>query len=75
VALHPALPIWYTALHDPRGVKISTPDPTSLKAVLYTARRTANDPALSALMIRTSPTSPATELWIIHTANPDTSET
>jgi hypothetical protein len=64
VALHPALPIWYTALHDPRGVKISTP-----------ARRTANDPALSALMIRTSPTSPATELWIIHTANPDTSET
>lgn len=62
-------PLWYAALHEPLGIYVQTPDPTRLKAMLYSARKvvTDADPSdpISTLIIKHSPRDPKGELWII----------
>lgn len=66
-----ALELWYNALHDPQGWKLTTSDPQRMKALLYAARAKTGDPSLFTLMIRTDPANPTTGLWIIHTSSPE----
>ena len=58
--------LWYQALRQPFGVKVDTNDAERLKARLYMARKDADDPALAALMIQTSPLNPTGQLYILH---------
>ncbi len=60
------LELWYTALHDPVGLKIQTNDADRLKQKLYQARKSADDPNLSLLTVLTSPLHQQTEVWIAH---------
>ena len=60
------LEIWYVALSAPLGVVVSSPEIAIAKAKLYKVRATAQDENLMKIQIRTSPTSPSTELWLIN---------
>lgn len=60
-----SLELWYAALGSPSGVIVSVSDPEKAKMKLYDLRKEANDPDLYLLSIVTSPTAPATELWIV----------
>lgn len=62
----PLLELWYRALREPIGIKVTVTDTDRAKAKLYAARKDADDPALAALMIQTSPLNPKGEVWITH---------
>lgn len=65
---------WYTALNEPLGVWLKTPDVVQLKNHLYSARtklQAQGDRSLDHLQVRTSPQDPEGTLWI---ANPRLSE-
>lgn len=60
------LELWYAALREPIGIKVSTNSVDRLKAKLYLVRKQAQDPDLAKLMIQTSPLNQKGELWITH---------
>ncbi len=60
--------LWYAAYANPPGVKVRVADPIRAKALLYTARKNLQDPDIAHLEIRTSPTDPRGELWVINPA-------
>jgi len=70
------LDLWYTALAEPYGIYITTPNPALTKSLFYQARlrhRRDGDTSLDHLQIRTAPNDPAHTLWIINpTPNEDT---
>lgn len=65
------LNLWYLALGEPVGLSLTCPSPNHAKTVLYSARSKARDPLLTQLSIRTSPTSPHTEIWIVRDFIPE----
>lgn len=60
------LEMWYAALQEPFGLVVETSDVAKLKQNLYAARKSADDPALSALILITSPDSAGIAVWIAH---------
>lgn len=64
-ALTPSL-VWYTAYANPPGVKVRVSDPNRAKTLLYAARAKLKDPDLTPLEIKTSPTNPAGEIWVVN---------
>jgi hypothetical protein len=62
------LELWYQALAEPIGLVIETNNPDRYKARLYRAREESGDPALKALSIVQSPTTP-NQIWIIKNRN------
>lgn len=62
---------WDMALAEPLGIWLRTPDPIRAKEHLYNARALAQRSGIRAyddLQIRTSPSSPRDELWIVNPA-------
>ncbi len=55
----------YQALESTYGIVLTTDNPRILRARLYRARASAQDPDLARLQFRPSPDTPETELWII----------
>jgi hypothetical protein len=68
------LAFWYDAALDPRGIYLKSGNVMQLKSILYTARAKSGDPDLFKLSIRTSPSDPRNELWIVHIENPEVAE-
>ncbi len=74
------LSLWHSALAEPLGVYVTTPDPYRLKAMLYTARSAARDPSIAHLQVRTAPPNhretpypglgSESALWIINPPKP-----
>lgn len=62
--------VWYSAYANPPGVKVKVSDPARAKTLLYTARAKLKDPDLAHLEVRTSPTDPAGEIWVVNPADP-----
>lgn len=71
--LNPSL-IWYTAYANPPGVKVKVSDPARAKTLLYTARAKLRDPDIAHLEVRTSPTDPTGELWVVNPGDPGMSD-
>lgn len=64
-----ALSYWRMAQEQPIGLGLVVNDPAAAKRQLYAARAKAADPTLNTISIRTSPTNPATHLWLIRDRN------
>jgi hypothetical protein len=62
VALGKYVYLWYAALSQRYGIKVSTNDPEKLRQKLYADRRNAADPALETMSLRISPR--PDEVWI-----------
>lgn len=64
-----AAALWLEAYAQPIGYKLLTTDPVRAKTLLYNTRTRLRDrfPQLASMTIRTSPTNPALEVWIMHT--------
>lgn len=56
---------WMRAIEEPIGLALIVSDPARAKSQLYAARKLLPIPDLANYEIRTSPTNPAYELWII----------
>lgn len=67
--------LWYAAYSNPPGVKVRVSDPNRAKTMLYTARAKLKDPDIGHLEVRTSPTDPKGELWIVNPGSPTPPET
>lgn len=65
--LQPAA-LWYAAYASPPGVKVKVSDPNRAKTMLYIIRSKLKDPDIAHLEVRTSPTDPKGELWIVNPA-------
>lgn len=61
-----ALELWYAALHSesPFGIVVETDGLERLRAKMYQARASCDDPSLENLVITTSPINP-NQLWIV----------
>jgi hypothetical protein len=62
----PLLEMWYLALREPIGISVATNNADRMRQKLYQVRKAANDPALAALMLHTSPRNPSGEIIITH---------
>lgn len=62
--------LWYAAYANPPGVKVKVSDPNRAKTILYSTRAKLRDPDIGHLEVRTSPTDPKGELWIVNPADP-----
>lgn len=60
----PLLNYWYRALHSELGVELICSNVESFRAKLYTARREAKDPDLTAVSITISPMD-RNKLWLV----------
>lgn len=60
-----AVEFMYQALAAPVGIALATQNPAGAKALLYSARSAAADPALMGLNIMPSPRAPETEIWLV----------
>lgn len=56
---------WMQAIEEKIGLALIVSDPARAKSQLYAARKLLPIPDLANYEIRTSPTNPAYELWII----------
>jgi hypothetical protein len=64
-AIDHALAIWHKALSSPLGLCVRTRDPRLAKTLLYRARANSGIPQLNGISVRTSPTRPSSDLWLI----------
>jgi hypothetical protein len=62
----------YAALSSKIGLTILTNDPQRARTLLYKIKSELNDPSLSNIAIKFSPTSPDNEIWLLKTS--ETSE-
>ena len=60
------LEILYQALKSPYGLRVFAPDPERAKRDFLIAKKKANDKELELLQIKSSPTAPLSEVWILH---------
>lgn len=58
----------YLALGTQHGIVIAVSDADASKQALYRARAKAGDADLDGLQLRTSPTEPQGEIWIVKNA-------
>ena len=72
-ALNPAA-LWYAAYANPPGVKVRVSDPNRAKTALYSTRAKLKDPDIAHLEVRTSPTDPKGELWIVNPGDPSATD-
>jgi len=75
--------LWYSALNEPLGVWIATPDPLRLKSLMYSARakETSGDPdhPIARLQLRTAAPGSApglgpNNLWVVRPPPDDVEE-
>lgn len=59
------LPLLYSALDSPLGIKISTSNPHGLKKLIQSLRQQTKDELLSRFEIINSPHNPGGELWLV----------
>lgn len=60
-----SLELWYAALGSPSGIIFTTNNIEKTKQRLYALRAETADPDLQDLIIKTSPTNPGGEIWIV----------
>lgn len=60
-----AVEFLYQALAAPIGIALATQNPVAAKALIYSARSAAADPALMGVTIMVSPRDPQSEIWMI----------
>lgn len=60
-----AVEFLYQALAAPVGIALATRNPTAAKALIYSARAQAADPALMGVNILVSPQNSESEIWMI----------
>ena len=75
---HPLTTYWLAALSEPKGIWLRSPTPEAslqLKNLLYTVRNQQMDEgtklACRNIQIRTSPTNPRHELWMVNVPAPE----
>lgn len=66
--------LWYAAYANPPGVKVRVSDPNRAKTILYTTRSKLRDPDIAHLEVRTSPSDPKGELWIVNPSDPSATD-
>ncbi len=66
--------LWYAAYANPPGVKVKVSEPNRAKTMLYSARAKLKDPDIGHLEVRTSPTDPKGEIWIVNPSDPSASD-